>query len=467
MWTISYYQYGWLVYPVSVYVLIQKRHALALTQWSTSVRGVLSVFLLTLVWTAAYIVGVQVVEFVSASLLIIALFWTIAGTNAMRTAAFPLLLFVVAVPMGEFLVRPLMQITANISSALLALSGFPVMRDGQFFHLPGGSFEVADVCSGFKYLLAGALLALVFSYVTYASNVKRLFFVIFVSVTVVIANGVRAFIVMSVESATDMKVFGGYDHVIFGMVMFAAAFVVLIWIGYRYADPVTEDDPPIAIRREELHGTVSTGVVVLGLALVLAGPAFAKAIRDQPGVSIADLPFPELHSCIQPNQAIVEEFPTFLGADYEKRARYACGDFRTSLYVASYSEQEQGKELVSWANRVWPRDWSRYVEQTRVSLQLADGHVDVQQIAVSHPRGSRLIWFWYQVGPSVSGNETHVKFLEALQLLTFDPVESSVVVIAVAGDSQSEMDTLRNELERHTNQIMRWNRERVALGAAR
>jgi hypothetical protein len=66
----------------------------------------------------------------------------------------------------------------------------------------------------------------------------------------------------------------------------------------------------------------------------------------------------------------------------------------------------------------------------------------------------------------VSGNETHVKFLEALQLLTFDPVESSVVVIAVAGDSQSEMDTLRKELERHANQIMRWNRERVALGAA-
>jgi EpsI family protein len=255
--------------------------------------------------------------------------------------------------------------------------------------------------------------------------------------------------------------------VIFGMIMFAVVFFVLIWIGHRYADPVAEDGPPFAFRREERDGIASGGVAAVALALVLAGPVFAKAIQDQPAVSIADLPLPELRSCSQLDQAIAEEFPNFAGADYEKRARYACGDFLTSLYVAGYGAQEQGKELISWANRVWPSDWSRYVDQTTVSLQSEDSHVDVQQVAVSHPGGSRLIWFWYQVGPSVSSNGIHVKLLETLQILMLKPVESSIVVVAVTGDRESDMAYLRKELERHANQIMRWNRERVALGAAK
>jgi EpsI family protein len=466
MWSISYYEFGWLVYPIAIYVLVEKRRILARTQWSTSLRGALLVVTLVLVWVAAHAAGVQVVEFVSASSLVFALFWAIAGTEAMRMAAFPLLLLIAAVPMGEFLVEPLMRITAEISSALLALTGVPTIRDGQFFYLPGGSFEVADVCSGFKYLLATVLLSLGYSYVTYSSNKKRLVFIAVAAVAVVITNGVRAFIVMSIASATEMKVLGGYDHVVFGMLMFAMAFLALIWFGNKYADLEAEDGMPSVSPHKVRGAIVHAGLVAVTIAVVLTGPVLAKAIQSLPAVAIADLPPPDLRNCGESDALAVEGFPTFAGADYERRTYFACGDFLVRLYVASYSEQEQGKELISWANRVWPSEWWRYVEQTTVSLEIEAGPVNVQQVAVSHPAGQRLVWYWYQVGLSVSSNPVGVKTLETLQLLALKPVESSVVVIEVTSDRDSDVAELRKELERHASQVMRWNSERVALGAA-
>jgi exosortase len=88
-------------------------------------------------------VGVQVVEFAGATLLIFTSYWAPAGSDAARTTAFPLLLLLTAIPAAGFLVEPLMAVTAGIASACLTLFGIPALRDGQFFALPGSSFEVA------------------------------------------------------------------------------------------------------------------------------------------------------------------------------------------------------------------------------------------------------------------------------------------------------------------------------------
>lgn len=464
MWSISYYEYGWLVYPISVYVLARKRDILAQTRWGTSKLGILLVALLVLVWVAARAAGIQVVEFVSATSLIFASFWAIAGTAAMRKAAFPLLLLIAAVPMGAFLVEPLMSITAEISSALLTLTGVPVVRDGQFFHLQGGSFEVADVCSGFKYLLAGMMASLAFSYVTYSSNLKRLLFIGVVAVVVVITNGVRAFIVMSVASATEMKILGGSDHVIFGMVLFAVAFIAMIWIGEGYADPTTEDSQPFIGECGVSGGAASGALIIVTLVIVMAGPHFSAAVTNRGAPPIADLPLPGLERCQGLYDWTSDETAEFPTADYQKRRMFACGDYQTSIYIASYGEQRQGKELISWANRVWPNSWRRYVDRSTISIRTSGGSTNVKQVLVRHPEGWRLIWYWYQVGSTVTSSQNTVKLLEALRALTLQPVESSIVVVSFIGSTENRAAELREQLERHADRVMSWNRERVELG---
>lgn len=464
MWSISDYQYGWLVYPVSLYVFSQKRDVLALAQWRTSKRGLLLAALLVLVWVVARAVGIQIVEFASATLLVFASYWALAGTDAMRKVAFPLLLLLAAVPMGGFLVEPLMRITAEISSGLLSLVGIPVFRDGQFFVLSGGSFEVAVVCSGLQYLLAGVMASLAYAYVAYSSHTKRLLFVGIAAIVIVIANGVRAFIVMTVASATDMKILGGRDHVIFGMVLFAVVFFAMIWVGEGYADPRTEKRQRYVGQRDGQGGAVSGVLVIMTLVTLMAGPMFGAAMINRGAAAIADFPLPGLDRCLETDDRISDGFPTFPTADYQKRGLFACGDYEAGVYVASYGEQQQGKELIGWDNRVWPNEWRRYVDRSTVSIQTSDGGADVQQVLVRHPAGWRLIWYWYQVGPSVTGSQNRVKLLEALRALTLQPVESSIVVVIVISKSQNNEADLREQLERHADRVMSWNRERVEQG---
>lgn len=465
MWSISDYQYGWLVYPVSLYVLLRKRNVLAVTQWRTSIRGVLLAALLVMMWIVARAVGVQILEFASATLLVFATYWALAGTDAMREARFPLLLLLAAVPIGGFLVEPLMRTTAEISSGLLNLAGIPALRDGQFFILPGGSFEVADVCSGLRYLLAGLMASLAYSYVTYSSNAKRLLFIGIIAIVLVITNGVRAFIVMSIASATDMRVLGGYDHVIFGMVLFALVFVAMILVGERFADPINENKQPHVGQRRASGGSVSGVLVIMTLITVMAGPIFGIAMMNRGAPAIADSPLPHLDGCAKSGDWTSEGAPEFPQADYQKRGLFSCTDYRTGIYVASYGEQKQGKELITWANRVWPSEWRRYADRSTISIKTSGGDANLQQVLVRHPMGWRLIWYWYQVGSSVTSSQNTVKLLEALRAVTLRPVESSIVVVSVISSNEGNAAELREQLERHAGRVMAWNDERVELGS--
>ena len=464
MWSIRDYQYGWLVYPISFYVLAKKRDALALTQWRTSVWGVLLVVSLVLVWIMARAVGIQVVEFASATLLIFAAFFALAGTDAIRTTAFPLLLLLAAVPMGGFLVEPLMKITAEIASSLLNVTGVPVLREGQFFVLPGGSFEVADVCSGLRYLLAGAMASLAYAYVTYSNNAKRMLFVGIGAIVIVFMNGVRAFIVMYVASATDMKVLGGQDHVMFGMVLFAMVFIVLIWAGEAYADRGSEHTQAHVGKRDNAGSAVSGILVILTLLTLIAGPVFSSAMINRGAQPIVDVPFPSLDSCGQSTDWTSDERPVFLNADYHKQRLFNCGDHETGIYVASYGKQQQGKELIGWGNRVWPDRWRRYADQSTVSVTLDGASFEVQQVLVRDPTGWKLIWYWYHVGSSITSSPMRVKVSETLRALTLQPSESSVVVVSVTSSNEGNAADLRKQLGKHADRIMKWNRRRVALG---
>ena len=457
MWSLGAYQHGWLVYPVALLVLWRKRHELESVPLQGSWLGVAASVLVVFLWIVARAVSVQAVEFASATLLILTTFWAVAGTRAMQKVAFPLALLLTAVPAYEFLIKPLMEATADVATALLYLSGTPVYRDGLFLTLPGGSFEVAKVCSGLRYVLAGTMASLAYAYVAYAGVWKRVLFVAIAAATLALANGLRAFIVMYVASATQMRIFVGEDHVTFGLVLFAVVFFVLIVIGERYADrdpDVDDHDHPGAGAK----GGISTVTVAVILLVVAAGPAFEYAKAHQP-VQIANpVDLPELPGCRGPGAWDSDWSPDYRGADYQVRGSFACRDYRTSVYVASYAYQEQDKELINSRNRVWPYAWRQHVDEANVSLALHSGSVEIREAFVQAPDRRVLIWYWYQVGDSLFVSEPEVKLANAVQALTLRPTESSIIAIGIEGPDEANMGALRNELEPLARAVMTWNR---------
>lgn len=451
MWTLTDYQYGWLVYPIATYVLWRKRDALAGASINASWSGVAMVAACVFAWILARTIGVQVLEFASVSLLPFAVFWSVAGKQALRAAAFPLGLLLAAVPTGEFLVSYLQEITADISSVLLNVAGVPVFREGVFMTLPGGSFEVAEVCGGLRYLLAALMASLAYAYLSYTGFAKRARFVACAGLTMVVTNGVRAFIVMFVASGTEMRVFAGKDHVWFGMVLFAAVFAGLIYFGERFAERNSQAEATSFTTT----GGRSYPALIAVLLFVAAGPGLLYLQSRQPDPVVVTAVLPMLPGCEEPADWNRDWSPEFRNADHLQRASYDCGTHRAGVYFASYGSQEQGKELITSGNRIWPHDWRRYVDEAPIELTPES---DVRQVYVDAPAGRMMIWYWYQVGDSVLANDLAVKVSTAVNALSLQPMEASVIAVLVEVPYEAGPDALRDLLEPKARTLMSWYR---------
>jgi exosortase len=160
--------------------------------------------------------------------------WTIVGDAVYRRLVVPFGFLIFAIPIGGEIVPWLMVATADVSGAGLELLGVPFHREGMFFTLPGGVFEVADACSGIRYLNAGLMVGALVAVLYFRSWIRRIAYVLAIGVAFIATNGIRAFVVMAVASGTDMKYLA--DHILFGWVLFLAVLVAMIFAADRYSD---------------------------------------------------------------------------------------------------------------------------------------------------------------------------------------------------------------------------------------
>jgi exosortase len=79
---------------------------------------------------------------------------SVLGPNVSRALLFPLAYMLFLVPFGDFLEGPLQDITVAMVMPLLHLFGVPATVDGVLITTSNGYFEVAEACSGAKFVIA-------------------------------------------------------------------------------------------------------------------------------------------------------------------------------------------------------------------------------------------------------------------------------------------------------------------------
>jgi exosortase A len=511
VWQSSDYRHGLLVFPVSACLLWRIRKPLAATELRPCAGGLLLLVPGVLLWSIARAIGVQTAEHLVAVLLIPATVLTFAGWPLVRQALFPLLFLVTAVPVGDALIPYLMEITADVATALLQVVGVPVYRQGQFLSLPGGEFEVADVCSGVRYLTAGTMIALLFGYLSYESNAKRALFVAATAVTMVVVNGVRAFLVMWIASASDMRYLAGRDHILFGWLLFAVVIAATIYIGAQLSDP-HRDEPvhelaaaprkgrlPLVLvlgfvmlaatsqplregwsetwlllvpaggllllwalyrRFESLPadaGSVATpasgywklnGILALAVAAIVltAGPLLltgrASAVSSTaPGMASMSLPM--IAGCGAPGAWAPSWQPELRSPDIVLAGTYSCEGEPIDVSVAAYFENEQGRELITHANRLMPADWRRFSVAGTHGFIAHGETVEVNEVELTTPLEPAIVWYWYAVGGETATTPSAVKLLQSLQLLRHGRADGSVYLLVTPLDESLEASRRR------------------------
>ncbi len=359
--------------------------------------------------------------------------------------------------MGEGLVQPMINFTADFTVGLLKAVGIPVYREGNVFTIPTGKWSVVEACSGVRYLIASVTLGVLFAYLTYTRWYKRALFVVFAFVVPVFANGLRAFMIVLIGHLSDMKLATGVDHLVYGWLFFGLVIFLMFAIGSLWRDDPAGGqervDDPSSIGQV---GAVSIGpfryplvaiaVVVVLSPWVLLAPT--KTVEE--GVPLAEL---ELPSSIPPWQRINGKglgwSPEVGGAAREATAMYELGGQVVSVYVGVFPHRAGSAEMVT-SNNVMvsegSEDWEPLATQP-VSLPVGLAPGMVSEYLIAGAGGRRLVvWTWYRVGNLETRNRYLAKMFE-LWVRMVSREQTQGAILAVAAAYSDKPDSARGQLE--------------------
>ncbi len=432
--------HGFIVLPLSIYLGWRKWPQLKLIPLQLFVPGIFLLLLVSTVWFLADVLGVQVGKHFAATAAIPVVFLTVMGVPFSRAIAFPLAYLIFAVPFGEFWVPQLMQITADFAVALLRITGIPVFRDGLFLSIPTGNFEVAEACSGIRYILATLALGTIYAYLNYRHTYKRLIFIVFSLILPIIANGVRAYGIIAIAYYSDMKHAVGVDHLIYGWIFFGMVIGLMFLVGNRYRDddPSDQESVSVDVRDAEPAKLSRLGFVALAAAIAtMLGPLASHVLASkyaQESVFSSGLP-----NAVAGWQGTVlpdaDWEPSFIGATQESLVRYLGSDAQVDVALIRYATQRQGGELANGSNSIFgSKGWQRRNTRT-LDIELGDGKVVqiLETVAVKHGL-LRRFWYWYEVDGISVVSSLGIKLNEAHSLIMGRPAISSAIIISVVDD---------------------------------
>jgi exosortase A len=355
-------------------------------------------------WFWGTLAGLVIVEQFAFALLFPATVGAVLGTPMLRALLFPLAFLMLGVPAGDFISGPLIDFTAAFAVQALRISGIPVAREGPYLMIPNALWAVTDACSGFRYLMASLTLGCLYAYLQFRTWRYRLFFVALSLAVPILANGVRAYLIVLLGYLSDMKLAVGVDHYIYGWLLFAVFCLLLFWIGSRLREPPAPVEPVFVsgtapMPRPALGRFAVVGVLaIVGIGLWPLLLSRVSALASTGGPIALELPL-EIGNWRATEDAIAEWRPSYHGAVVETARAYRMGDRTAAIYIAYYRHQKQGAELINSTNTIIPVgkkvEWRRGWERERV-VTVPWGKERVWETDAAKPGRRLLLWhrFW-------------------------------------------------------------------------
>lgn len=430
------FTHGYLIFPISLWLILRRRHHLLKHQPKPDWRGILALAGLGLVWLLANVADVLVVQQLAFIAQILALVWAVMGWQMVKGIAFPLGFLFFAVPVGEFLIPPLMNFTADFTVAMIELTGIPVYREGTFFSLPSGDWSVVEGCSGLRYLIASITLGCLYAYLSYRSLWRRLSFIALATFFPIIANGLRAYMIVMIAHFSDMKLALGVDHYIYGWVFFGIVMLILFWIGSFWQEDGLPTASQLALPQPpSVLGKAHLMPVLTALLILPVWPAYAAHLRALAASQLAPVTLALPASAgpwRQSDHPLTRWQPHYLYPDATVEASYTDGERQAKLYVFYYRTQAQGKELVNSQNvlipqkhPVWQMPWEK---PKKVTL---GQNLKIREGLLKSSGQTLLVWRLNWVSDTFTTSDPWAKLLEAKDKLLGNPKDAAGIVVAV------------------------------------
>jgi exosortase A len=447
------FAHGFLVAPISAWLIWRDRERLLALTPRPSLAALLPLSGAALVWLVADLVMVNAAaQFALVAMLVLAV-PTVLGWHAARALAFPLLFLFFAVPFGEFMLPTMMEWTADFAVAALQWSGIPVYREGLQFVIPSGTWSVVEECSGVRYLIASFMVGTLFAHLNYRSWHRRALFMAISVAVPIVANWLRAYMIVMIGHLSGNRLAVGVDHLVYGWLFFGIVIAIMFAIGARWADAETTPAPAAAPPRD---GT--TAVTPPLLAWMLAAfvatlpPLLTAGLRHAEGAAEAprlELPVELAKDWRADDTQRPAWAPKPANPSLEVARVYRSAAGTVGVHVAYFRGQQRDRKLVSsqngWADA---REWN----VTQGDTQQLDVPPHAATARTAELLGARrgavrahvLAWRLYWVDGRYIGGDVAAKLAQAFARLRGRGDDGAVLMLHTDADGANAATLLHD-----------------------
>jgi exosortase A len=435
------FAHAFLVPPIVLWLVWRQRAAI-LASAAAPAAGVLPAMAgVGLVWLLGELAAVNAVTQLALVALLVLTVPAVLGWVVTRLIVFPLGFLFFAVPIGEFLMPQLMAWTANFTVIALRLSGIPVYREGLQFVIPSGNWSVVEACSGVRYLIASITVGALFAYLNYRSSKRRILFMLVSILTPIIANWMRAYIIVMLGHLSGNKLAAGVDHLIYGWLFFGVVIMGMFVIGARWAEPETMASASGSDVRAPTRTVAQSWPSAACLAALLAWPHVAQwAIDRGDGAGAVVLAAPAV---LAPDwraapSAVAAFKPAFQNPSAEINTSYASEGRAVGLYLAYYRNQNYSRKLVSSSNVLVTGKDRQWVQVANGSRTITFNGKPVA-VRTAELRGAALagqsdptrlvVWQFYWINETITASDHLAKVHGALQRLMGRGDDGAAIIV--------------------------------------
>ena len=298
--------------------------------------------------------------------------------------------------------------TTSIVTFALGMTPVPAFVEGNFVHLPAGTFGIALGCSGLNYLQVGTALAAFYALMHLRNWRHGLVLLGVAAVAALVSNWIRVYSIVLVGHLSDMQHYLiTQEHHTFGWLLFLVSMSPVLVValrldgreaGWRPADPVANRPMvPSAVPNRVVLAAVAAAAVLLVPRVVTPGAATSSTVSRA---------FPLALDADEPRTPIESRWePTFVNAN-EDLGSFVGSSPAVEVYRAIYPHQDADHRLIRAGNDFLGGGF-RLIEQQRRDLELDAGGT----LAVAEYRGvlqerPRLVWAWYWVARYTGRRQT-------------------------------------------------------------
>jgi exosortase len=230
------YSHGFLIVPIALYFVWERRKKLKEALREPSAWGIL-VVLGSLASLLAGILGSELfLTRISILGTIAGIILFLLGWNHLKILLLPIAFLILMIPIPAIIFNqiafPLQLLASRFGEMALLACQVPVLREGNVIHLANTSLEVAEACSGIRSLISLLTLGIVYGYFTDSRIWVRIVLVFGTIPIAIAANGIRVAGTGIAAHFYGPEAAQGFFHSFSGWIIFIAAFIMM-FILYR------------------------------------------------------------------------------------------------------------------------------------------------------------------------------------------------------------------------------------------